>query len=118
MAVKTIQELIDMKAGFEEKKNKIYTVQTKIGDVKYKLASRTELVQIQEMDKAEIDPYLIFKFVVEPNLADKALQDAYKMTGIEPHQIVDKLFDMDDVGKLSLSIIGRSKKDIVKEIKN
>lgn len=118
MAVKTIQELIDMKAGFEEKKNKVHTVDTKIGDIKYKLASRTELIQIQEMDKEEIDPYLIFKFVVEPNLADKSLQDAYSMTGLEPHKIVDKLFDMEDVGKLSLAIIGRGKKDIVKDIKN
>ena len=118
MAVKTIQQLIDMKAGFEEKKNKIYTVKTKIGDVKYKLASRTEVVQVQDMDKEDIDSYLIFKHVVEPNLNDKTLQDAYQMTGIEPHKIVDKLFDMEDVGLVSLAIVGRKKEDIVKTIKN
>ena len=118
MAVKTIQQLIDMKAGFEEKKNKIYTVKTKIGDVKYKLASRTEVVQIQDMDKETIDPYLIFTHVIEPNLADKTLQEAYLMTGIEPFKIVDKLFDMEDVGNISLAIVGKTKEDIVKHVKN
>ena len=119
MAVKTIQELIDMKAGFEEKKNKVYTLKTKsMGDIKYKLATRTEVVQVQDMDKEDIDPYLIFSHVVEPNLSDKALQDAYSMTGMEPHKIVDKLFDMEDVGNISLAIVGRKKEDMVKNIKN
>ena len=119
MAVKTIQELIDMKAGFEEKRNKVYTLKTKcLGEVKYKLASRTEVVQVQDMDKENMDPYLIFTHVIEPNLADKSLQEAYKMVGMEPHKIVDKLFDMEDVGDLSLAIIGRSREDIVKVVKN
>lgn len=119
MAVKSIKELIDMKSGIDEKRSKIYTLSTKeLGDVKYKLASRAELVQIQGMDKENIDPYLIFTHVIEPNLSDKTLQDAYSMTGLEPHKIVDKLFDMEDVGNLSLAIIGKGKGDIVKDIKN
>ena len=119
MAVLTIQQIIDKKAGFEEKKNKTYTLKTKcMGEVKYKLASRAEVIQVQDMDKEDIDPYLIFKHVVEPNLNDKVLQDAYLMTGIEPHKIIDKLFDMEDVGNLSLAIVGRKKEDIVKTIKN
>jgi len=119
MAVKTIQQLIDMKAGFEEKKNKVYTLKTKgLGDIKYKLATRTEVVQVQDMDKENIDPYLIFSHVVEPNLADNELQKAYQMTGIEPHKIIDKLFDMEEVGELSMAIIGRGKKNIAEDIKN
>ena len=119
MAVKTIQELIDMKGGFEEKRNKVYTLKTKgLGDIKYKLATRTEVVQVQDMDKENIDPYLIYTHVVEPDLSDKKLQDAYLMTGIEPHKIIDKLFDMEDVGNISLAIVGRKKEDIVKTIKN
>ena len=119
MAVKTIQELIDMKAGFEEKRNKIYTLKTvSMGEVKYKLASRTEIVQAQDMDKIDVDPYIVFTHVIEPNLADKGLQDAYKMVGVEPHKIIDKLFETDDVVNLSLAIVGRNRGDIVKDIKN
>ena len=120
MAVKTIKELIDMKAGFEEKRNKVYTLKTKeLGEVKYKLASRTEVIQVQDMGKEDIDPYLIYTHVVEPKLNDTELQKAYQMTGIEPFKIIDKLFSISDIGDLSLAIIGRGKdNDVVKTIKN
>jgi len=119
MAVLTIQQIIDKKAGFEEKKSKIYTIKVKdFGDIKYKMASRTEIIAAQDMDKFDVDPYLIFTHVVEPNLADKGLQEAYNMVGLEPHKIVDKLFETDDVVAISLAIIGRNKGDVVKDLKN
>ena len=119
MAVKTIQELIDAKAGIDEKRNKEYTITIKgFGDIKYKLATRTEVVNIQDMDRIDIDPYLIFTHVTEPKLSDTELQKAYGLVGLEPYKIVDKLFSMDEIGALSLAIIGKTEKDIVKHIKN
>ena len=119
MAVKTIQEILDGKAGFDEKRNKVYTMQTEsLGEIKYKKASRTELIQAQKMDEIEIDPYIVFTHIVEPNLSDKSLQDGCKMTGREPHKIVDELFDTNDVVNMSLAIIGKNKGDVVKDIKN
>ena len=119
MAMKTIQQLIDAKAGIDEKRNKEYTINLKgFGDVKYKLATRTEIIQIQDMDKENIDPYLIFTHVTEPKLNDTELQKFYGLVGLEPYKIIDKLFNADEVGKLSLAIIDRTEKDIVKHIKN
>ena len=119
MAVLTIQQIIDKKAGFEEKRSKVYTLKVKgFGDVKYKMASRTEIISAQDLDKFDVDPYLIFTHVVEPNLADKGLQEAYNMVGLEPHKIVDKLFETDDVVNLSLAIVGRNRGDITKDLKN
>jgi len=119
MAVKTIQELIDAKVGIDEKRNKEYTIVIKgFGDIKYKLATRTEVVNIQDMDRIDIDPYLIFTHVTEPKLNDVELQKAYGLVGLEPFKIVDKLFNADEIGKLSLAIVDRTEKDLLKHIKN
>ena len=73
MATKTIQQLIDMKTGIDEKRDRVYTVHLDDADmdVSYKLASRTEVIQVQKMGNTEVDPYMIFEHVVEPNLSDK-----------------------------------------------
>ena len=70
------------------------------------------------MEREDIDPYLIFTHVIEPNLNDKTLQKAYGLVALEPFKIVDKLFNTDEVGKLSLAIIDKTENDIVKTLKN
>lgn len=117
--IKSIQELIEMKQGIEAKKNEVKTMYIPSLDteVKFKLATRPEVVQVQSMDKVDIDPYLVYSHVIEPNLGDKQLQDVYN-SSCEPFKIIDKLFTMEEVGELSLAIIGHNKKDLLKDIKN
>ena len=120
MAIGTIQELIDKKLGIEEKRAKIYTVHSDEldMDISYKLATRTEVIQVQKMGAEDVDPYIIFNHVVEPDLSDKELQKAFGMTAVVPYKIVDKIFNRADVVMLSMAIIGEKQPDITGEIKN
>ena len=120
MAVKTIKELIDMKTGIDEKRAKVYTIHLNDSDmdVSYKLATRTEVIQVQKMDAIDVDPYIIFQHVTSPDLADKELQAGYGMVAIQPFKIVDKLLNRVDIVQLSMAIIGEKQADLSGEIKN
>ena len=120
MAIKTIQELLDMKINVDAKRAATYTIHLEDADmdVSYKLASRTEIIQAQKMGAVDIDPYIIFTHIVEPNLADKELQKGYGMVAIEPYKIVDKILNRLDLAALSLAIIGEKQKDLTGEVKN
>lgn len=120
MEIKSIAQLIEMKDEIENRKNSLGEVEIEsLGTkVKFKKATRVELVNLRKMEAEEQDPYLIYSNVVEPNLKDKQLQETFNK-GCQPHMIVDKLFSIQDVGKLSLAIIGEIKAtDMSKDIKN
>jgi hypothetical protein len=50
---------------------------------------------VQEMS----DIHMVYNIVVEPNLKDKKLQDAYDC--VEPTDIVEKLFEIGEIGQIS-----------------
>lgn len=117
--IKSVKELIEMKSEINDKRCQIKSLNIpSLGtDVKFKLASRPEIVQAMAMDNVDLDPYIIFTHVIEPNLADKDLQDAYNK-GRDPFKIVDEIMDMEEVGMLSMAIAGKYKGDMVKDVKN
>ncbi|OMC81851.1 hypothetical protein BK128_21525 [Viridibacillus sp. FSL H7-0596] len=53
--------------------------------------------------EGEGDPYLIYNTVVEPNLKDKELRDAYGC--IEPTDIVSKIFEVGEIAALAQEIM-------------
>lgn len=119
--VKSIQELIDMKEEINKKKNEIKTIYISSLDteVKYKLATRTEMVNISKMDLADQDSYLVYTHVVEPNFKDKQLQEVFNK-GNQPHCIIDKMIiKAQEVAMLSNAIAGQNQNvNIVKDLKN
>lgn len=118
--VKSIEELIRLKEAKEKKRNEVREVYIKSIDsnVKYKMADRIQIIKAQELGKYEADAALVYDNVVEPNLKDRTLQDAYGCNF--PMEIVDKLFDPSEVVEISLSIIGQRNvvSEVDKEIKN
>lgn len=117
--VKSIQELIEMKQQINDKRNEIKTmyIESLGTDVTFKLATRPEAMQVRKMDDIDVDPYLIYTHLLEPNLKDSSLQAEFN-ANCKPHMIVDKLFDMQEVSRLSLAIIGTKQSDLVKDVKN
>ncbi len=109
MEVKSIKELIEMKTKIEDQKNQICEIEIPSLNTKFKFkkATRAEIVNIRNMEPIEQDQYLIFNNVVEPNLKDPELQEAFNF-GCPPHFIVDKMLSIAEVGKLSLAIIGEN----------
>jgi len=117
--IKSIQELIAMKQAIQDGKKQIKEIYIKSLDTtfKYKEASRADIIAVRKMDDGDADPYLILKHVVEPNLNDKTLQDAFNKGG-KPYDIVDAMIKPLEVGMLSSAIIGNGANDVVAEVKN
>lgn len=118
--VKSIKELIEMKEKINNSKEEIKSiyVQSLDTEFKFKLATRPEMVNASKMDLEDQDPYLVYSHVVEPNLKDKELQEAYNKN-LQPHLIVDKLLEPREVAMLSNAIAGQNQNvNIVKDLKN
>jgi hypothetical protein len=119
MAIKSIQELIEMKQAINDKRNEIKTmfIPSLDTEVTFKTATRAEVFNVRKMEEIEIDVYLIYSHMIEPNLKDKELQETFN-SGCKPHMIIDKMFDMEEISKLSLSIIGKDVEEMTKDLKN
>lgn len=117
--IKSIAQLIEMKEEINKKRTEVHTmhVDSLDTDIKFKPASRVDIVKARKMDDTDIDPYMIYAHVIEPDLKDKRLQEAYNK-GCQPHEIVDKLFAPAEVGKISLAICGMGAGNPVKTVKN
>lgn len=65
---------------------------------------RAMVLEAMDMGNEEDgDRYLVYNCVVEPNLKDKDLQNAYKT--VSPLDIVDKIFDPGEVASISKEIV-------------
>ena len=117
--IKSIQELIAMKEAIHDSKKQIKELYIKSLDTmfKYKEASRSDIIVARKMDDGDADSYLILKHVVEPNLNDKTLQDAFNKGG-KPNDIIDAMIKPLEVGLLSNAIIGNGAGNMVNEVKN
>lgn len=122
MAVKTIQELMAMKQELSDKKLATYEFESStLGTIRYKKATREEILQISDMDKFDQDSMNVFKHVIEPDLKNPQLQETFNKAK-PPHMIVDELFEATEVGELSRLIAGIGSKEaykmVIKDIKN
>jgi hypothetical protein len=65
---------------------------------------RAMVLEAMDMGNEEDgDRYLVYNCVVDPNLKDKDLQNAYKT--VSPLDIVDKIFDPGEVASISKEIV-------------
>ena len=94
MKTKSIDELIKMKAKKDEESNKVFSMYSKSidCDIKFKKANRYDIITARDMSAYDADPYIIYNHVIEPNLKDPKLQQAYNCDN--PLEIVDKIFDI------------------------
>lgn len=117
--IKSIAQLIEMKEDINKKRTEVRTmhVDSIDTDIKYKPASRVEIVKARKMDDIDVDPYMVYSHMIEPDLKNKQLQEAYNK-GCQPHEIVDKLFTPTEVPKISLAICGVGAGNPVKTVKN
>ncbi|MBR2182949.1 MAG: hypothetical protein IJ858_05955 [Acidaminococcaceae bacterium] len=116
MAV-SVKDLIAKKEEIAAKKEATVDFVTSIGTVTVKKPTKSMVLESIERDKTG-DAYLILQQVVEPNLKDPALQEAYGCA--EPLDIVEKIFLPGEIANLARAIMKTSGYgvDIVEDLKN
>lgn len=100
MAV-SIKELIEKKESIEAKKKELYDLETSIGTITVKQPTRSYIADVSDMDDS--DALVVLDCVVEPDLKDKGLQEAYAC--VSPLDIVGKLFKGGEVVAISKAIL-------------
>lgn len=92
-------------------------VQSLNGHIKIKKPDEDLVDEVLEFENGrEGDKYMVYSIVTSPNLRDEQLQKAYGC--VEPYDIVDKLFEMGEINKISqeaMKMVGFG--DSVKAIK-
>lgn len=120
MAIITVQELIEQRESINKRKKEKLTIKTSIGEVVAHKPSTTLMTEAMGLDE-DNDAYLVYNCIVEPNLKDKALQEAYEC--MEPLDIVHKVFEFGEIKAISdvlIKSIGVGKKldhAIMEEVK-
>lgn len=104
MAV-TIADLIAQREQIKNKRKNTYDLETSIGviTVKQPTAKLIEETLKIEGSGRQSDIELIYESVVEPNLKDKDLQQAYGCT--VPSDIVPMLFQTGEIGAIAVAIM-------------
>ena len=100
MAV-SIQDLINQKDKIEQKKQETFDIDTSVGKLRVKKITKGLMADIMAITEGS-DEYCILNTVVEPDLKDATLQQAYGCQ--EPTDIVDKLFDAGEVPAIARKI--------------
>ena len=98
----SINELIAKKEELAAKKEAMFDMETSIGTITVKKPSRAMVVETVERE-SDNDEYLIINQVVNPNLKDRALLDAYGC--LEPLDIVGKIFEPGEISAISKEIL-------------
>lgn len=127
----TLEELIAQKEKYQRKQDVFQEIALKRGTdfltIKIKKPSKALCLEcltmannIDESVQEMSDIHMVYNIVVEPNLKDKKLQDAYEC--VEPTDIVEKLFEIGEIGQISghgmmLAGYGTEVK-VIKDLKN
>jgi len=113
MAV-SIKELIEQKETVQARKSKLYDITTSVGIITVKQPSRALVAETVNMEDS--DPYVIMECVVEPNLKDKTLLEAYGCA--EPTDLPGKLFLSGEVNAVARKIfeVAGYRKDVQAEV--
>lgn len=107
----TLLQLIKEKDKYEVKKGEIDEIYIERLDatILFENPERSlaiesiEMSQDEDMDSGAGDIHLIYNSVVEPNLKDSALQEAYNC--VEPTDILDKLFKPGEIAAIAQEIM-------------
>lgn len=123
----TIKDLLAKKEQLKnnEKAIVVLHVESLGGDITIQEPTRDFCIEALEMaqsgDSDRADAHIVYNCVIEPNLKDKELQEAFKC--IEPTDIVDMIFKPGEVASISgncldLAGYGTGLKKVEQEIKN
>lgn len=104
----TLDILLARKEQAKEDKRKNNTcelyVQSLDGTITIKPPTRAIMSDARNTDDDSLaDRYLVYQCVVEPNLKDTKLQNAYGCG--EPDEIVDKIFELGEVSKIAAECV-------------
>ena len=103
MAV-TVADLIAKREEIKNKRKERYDIETSIGTIIVKQPTRRMIDDILKgQDNRQNDIELIFETVIEPNLKDKDLQQAYGCS--VPSDIVPMIFQPGEVSPLARAIM-------------
>ena len=103
MAV-TIADLIAQRESIKNKRKERYDLETSIGTITVKQPTIKLIEETLRIEGGgrQSDIELIYESVVDPNLKDKDLQQAYGCTA--PSDIVPMLFQTGEIGAISSAI--------------
>lgn len=104
MAV-TVADLIAKRDQIKNKRKDLYDLETSIGTITVKQPSAKIVDETLKIEGGgrQSDIELIYECVVEPNLKDKDLQEAYGCTS--PSDIVPMLFKTGEIGHIAAAIM-------------
>lgn len=120
----TLDELISKKTQIKEAKEKTAEKYVKSlgGTVTIKILDRAFISDCTEMENGEGNALIVYEGIVEPNLKDSKLHEAYGINN--PVDIVDAIFLPGEADSLSGEIVKlsgydkNSIQDVVEEVKN
>lgn len=122
MAV-TIAELIAQREKIKEKGKQKYQITTSIGDIVAILPDAAMVAEALDMPTSfESNKYIVYNAVVEPNLKDKDLQDAYGV--FDAMDIVTAIFLPGEITKIGSKLLdfagfkGKITAKVHEEVKN
>lgn len=102
----TLQDLIakaEQKKQCKKELRQLY-VKSLDGIITIIKPDRKLILEAMDMeDESEGDKYLVYNCVVEPNLKDKELQQAYNV--VSPMDVVDEIFEPGEVASISKELI-------------
>lgn len=98
----SINELIAKREEINARKAQKLTIETSIGEVVAKKPTASIMSEALGLESNN-DQYLVYNCIIEPDLKDKELQQAYEC--IEPMDIVDKVFDVGEVKAISTVLV-------------
>lgn len=97
----SVKELIEQKEKIEGNKKALYDLETSIGVITVKQPTASFVADVINLDDS--DKLVVFDNIVEPDLKNKELQNAYNC--IEPTDIVEKLFKAGEVNNIAMAIM-------------
>lgn len=100
MAV-SIKELIEKKESLAQRKKQKYDIETSAGTMTVKLPTRSYVAEVMKLDGS--DELLLLDCIIEPNLKDAGLQEAYGC--LELTDIIGKLFDAGEIPALGRKVM-------------
>ena len=104
MAV-TVAELISQRDKIKNRRKELYDLETSIGTITIKQPTAKIIDETLKIEGGgrQSDIELIYESVIEPNLKDKDLQQAYGCTA--PSDIVPMLFKTGEIGHIASAIM-------------
>lgn len=118
----TIKDIIKRKDQIKAKRNarKSLYVESLDGEIVVVAPDRDLCIDAMDMEGSSGDNYIVYNCVVEPNLTDKELHEAYGVA--EPTDIVECIFNMGEITSIATELMKMagvySTVKVVEDIKN